>query len=134
MDEARENQAALAQGKAFVWHELDTADQSASIEFYTTALDFGTIDMEMGEMGTYRMLTRNGSPVCGVTTSKEVGAGDTHSNWATYVSVDNVDARLEICLALGAKLINPAHDVPTVGRMALITDPQGAYVWLFQSE
>jgi predicted enzyme related to lactoylglutathione lyase len=46
--------------------------------------------------------------------------------WGTYVTVDNVDSTLEKCTALGGKVIVPPMDVPNVGRMAVIQDPQGA--------
>jgi len=55
-------------------------------------------------------------------------------HWATYLSVDDVDARVEKCVEHGGTLVVPAMDVPTVGRMALIHDPQGAHVWLFKGE
>ena len=35
---------------------------------------------------------------------------------------------------LGATTGAPAMDVPTIGRMALIREPQGAHVWLFKGE
>jgi uncharacterized protein len=46
--------------------------------------------------------------------------------WGCYVTVDDVDATLEKCAALGGKVLVPPMDVPTVGRMAVIQDPQGA--------
>jgi predicted enzyme related to lactoylglutathione lyase len=130
MELSREDQAAMAQGKTFVWHEITTSDVAGAITFYTETLDFGTLEMPMGDMGNYKMLTRGGTPVCGVT--------EAHSgiapHWATYLSVDDVDAKIELTTSKGAKLIVPAMDVPTVGRMAMIQDPQGAYLWLFKSE
>ncbi|MEG0172581.1 MAG: VOC family protein, partial [Aeromonas sp.] len=30
-------------------------------------------------------------------------------------------------------VVVPPMDIPTVGRMALIADPQGAHIWLFTS-
>jgi len=119
---------ALGQGRNFVWHEITTDDVDGSIAFYTGALDFGTIDMPMGDMGTYRMLTRNGQPICGVTE----GQPGTPPHWAVYLAVDDVDARIAAVQGLGATLLVPAMDIPTVGRMALIQDPQGAHIWLFK--
>ena len=134
MDESQANQAALAQGRNFVWHELNTTSQQDSIAFYTEALDFGTLSMDMGEMGPYNMLTRNGVPVCGVTSQGQVPNGNVPSHWSTYLAVDDVDARIEKCTSLGATVVVPAMDVPTVGRMAMIKDPQGAHIWLFKPD
>jgi predicted enzyme related to lactoylglutathione lyase len=125
-------QAALLQGSTFVWHELYVPDLDAAVEFYT-ALGFGSTEMPMGEMGTYRMLTRDGKPVCGMMTTKDGPAAGAPSHWAVYISVDDVDATVKACEDKGAKLVVPAMDVPTVGRMAMLKDPQDAHFWVFKS-
>jgi len=127
------NQAALIQGQTFVWHEIYSANSDAIIDFYTKALDFGTMEMPMGEMGTYKMLTRGGQPVCGVQGTEGTHMEMMPPHWSTYISVDDVDARLALCVDLGATIMVEPMDVPTVGRMALIKDPNGATVWLFKS-
>ncbi|AIE86252.1 VOC family protein [Fimbriimonas ginsengisoli] len=133
MAENNANENVLNNGRTFVWHEVYGASSQASIDFYTSALDFGFTEMEMGSMGTYKMLTRNGIPVCGVLGTTEMEQiKDAPPHWATYLSVDDVDARLTKCQELGATVVVPAMDVPTVGRMALIMDPQGAHIWLFK--
>lgn len=128
------NEMALNQGMTFCWHEVYTKNAQASIDFYTQALDFGTTDMDMGEMGKYRMLTKNGKGVCGVFQTDRPDMADVPPHWAVYHAVDNVDERLKKCESLGAKTIVPPMDIPTVGRMAMIQDPQGAHIWLFQPE
>ena len=40
--------------------------------------------------------------------------------------MNSVDETLAKCTALGGKVLVPPMDVPTVGRMAVIQDPQGA--------
>lgn len=122
---------AIVTGSTFVWHEISAPSIDKSIEFYTQALDFGTQSFDMGEMGTYNMLTRNGQGVAGVIQPHNEGIP---AHWATYISVDDVDARVEKCKGLGATLLAGPLDVPTVGRMALIQDPQGAAVWIFKPE
>jgi len=121
----------IATGKTFVWHEIYAPNIDKSIEFYTKALGFESTTMEMEGMGPYHMLTRNGQPVAGVTTPQMPG---TPPHWATYISVDDVDKCLERVTAAGGKCVVPAMNVPTVGRMALIADPQEAYVWIFKPE
>ena len=46
--------------------------------------------------------------------------------WGCYITVDNVDETMAKCTALGGKTLVPPMDVPTVGRMAVLQDPQGA--------
>jgi len=130
-----QDQQALITGRTFVWHEVYGANAEASIDFYTEALGFGTTSMDMGPMGTYHMLTREGQGVAGIIgTANDPQMAEVPPHWATYLSVDDVDARVEKCVEHGGTLVVPAMDVPTVGRMALIHDPQGAHVWLFKGE
>lgn len=123
---------ALATGKTFVWHEVYVPDAQAAIDFYTKALGFGTEKMEMGGAGAYNMLTNNGKAVCGICTTDNPEMGQVPPHWATYLSVDDVDARVAKCKSLGATVVVEPFDVPTVGRMSLIADPQGAHIWLFK--
>ena len=124
---------ALNTGRTFCWHELYVPKTQEALDFYTTALDFGTDTMEMGEGRTYHMLTRNGKGVAGVwgtTENPEMAEAPPH--WAVYLTVDDVDAKVEKCTSMGATLVVPAMDVPSVGRMALIQDPFGAHIWLYK--
>jgi len=127
------DQHALASGRAFPWHELNVPDVDAAIDFYTKALDMGTQDFPH-EMGTYKMLTVGGTPVGGAmsTNSPEMAGMNVPPHWAVYMSVDDVDARLEKVTANGGTVVVPAMDVAKVGRMALIADPQGAHIWLYK--
>jgi uncharacterized protein len=126
------DQFAVAVGKTFVWHEVYGPSADASIDFYTKALGWGVQSMEMGEMGTYHMLTVNGTAVAGIqATDGNPQMEGVPPHWATYVAVDDVDARVAKCESLGATVLVPAMDIPKVGRMCLIKDPQGATVWLF---
>lgn len=129
------DQQFLASGRAFVWHEVYGPSAEASIDFYTKALDFGTTSMDMGPMGTYHMLTRGGKAIAGaIGTAGDPRMEGIPAHWSTYISVEDVDASLAKCEALGAKVVVPAMDVPDIGRMALIQDPQGAHVWIFRGQ
>ncbi len=54
------------------------------------------------------------------------------AQWHAYVVVKNVDATLSDVVRLGGKVLMPAMDVPQVGRVAMIQDPQGAAIGLHQ--
>ena len=45
--------------------------------------------------------------------------------WGVYFAVDDVDATIERATGLGGTVVAPAFDVPGVGRMAVLADPQG---------
>ncbi len=132
MSDDPNTQHALNTGSTFVWHELYVKDPAGAIKFYTECLDFGHQDADMGEMGTYPMLTKNGMGVAGIMDVNQLENSEhIPSHWATYIAVDDVDARVARCIGQGASVLVPAMDVPSVGRMALIADPFGAHVWLF---
>jgi predicted enzyme related to lactoylglutathione lyase len=42
------------------------------------------------------------------------------------VAVDDVDKRAKIATSAGGKIVGEPHDVPGVGRFAMLQDPQGA--------
>jgi hypothetical protein len=130
------NELALLKGETFVWHELRVPDQQKAVDFYTKAFDFGSDTMDMGPMGSpgmkYHMLTRDGKPVAGVMTTQIPEMEGVPPHWATFLGVDDVDKRLQKCKDLGATVVVPAMDLPTVGRMALITDNQGAHIWIYK--
>ncbi len=133
MSEDKATQQALSTGKTFPWHELYSPNLQPALDFYTQALGFEATSMDMGEMGSYHMLSMNGNPVCGVLGTKEdPRLTDVPPHWAAYLSVDDVDARIAKVEALGGKVMVPAMDIPTIGRMALIVDPFGATLWLFK--
>lgn len=87
----------------------------------------------MGEMGNYTMFKVDGVNVAGVMpTAGNPQMEGVPPHWATYIAVDDVDARVAKATENGASVLVPAMDVPNVGRMCLIQDPQGATVWFFK--
>ena len=55
-------------------------------------------------------------------------------HWNVYFNVDDVDASVRQAEELGAKTLAPAMDVPGVGRMAMMADPQGAAFGILEGE
>jgi predicted enzyme related to lactoylglutathione lyase len=54
------------------------------------------------------------------------------STWSAYVMVDDLDAVVAKAESAGGFVAMPAMDVMTQGRMAMIGDPSGAVVGLWQ--
>src|SRR5262249_5709613 len=120
-------------GKTFVWHECNVPDAEAAKAFYTGLFGWETKDMDMGPMGTYTILENNGMGVGGIMPT----VGDmahVPPHWSVYIATDDVDASAEKATELGAEVMVPAFSIPTVGRMSLIKDPQGAHFWLFKGD
>lgn len=113
----------------FVWFELVGADNKKAQAFYGEVLGWKVEPFAMGDQ-TYDMIKPpDAAPFGGY--SPEPAPGQP-PHWISHLSVPDVDRALATATAKGAKVVAPAFDVPTIGRMALITDPTGAAVYLFQ--
>ena len=109
---------------AFSWSELMTSDPAAATAFYSALFGWTVQTSDMGT-GPYHMVKLGDTAVGGVM-GMPPDAPPMPPHWGCYVTVDSVDDTLAKCTALGGKTLVPAMDVPGVGRMAVIQDPQGA--------
>ena len=99
----------------------------ARSQFYADVLGMGSEDMDMGEADTYTVLTNaEGRQIGGAMNPPMLRASPPH--WNVYFNVEDVDASVAKAEELGAQIVAPAFDVPGVGRMAMVADPQGADV------
>ncbi len=110
----------------FVWYELLTSDPHAAITFYTKIVGWGTQLWPGGEQ-PYTMWTAHDTPIGGVMLlpedAKKMGA---RPHWLGYLSTPDVDATVAHSTELGGKVLNPGMDLPEIGRIAILADPQGA--------
>jgi uncharacterized protein len=112
----------------FLWYELMATDVAAAKEFYTKALAWGTMPFEGGPI-PYTLWT-NGSPDAMVGGLMELPAearqGGAPSHWLSYVGTPDVDGTVDRAKTLGGQVMMGPQDIPNVGRIAVLTDPQGA--------
>jgi hypothetical protein len=86
----------------------------------------------MGESGgVYSIMTIDGKQVCAISPQNPNQAG-MPPIWNSYVTVADADSVAERAGELGADVHAPPFDVFDAGRMAVLRDPQGAYVMLWQ--
>ncbi|MGD0452496.1 MAG: VOC family protein [Solirubrobacteraceae bacterium] len=118
----------------FCWSELATSDQGAAKAFYGALLGWEADDRPAGEGVYYSMQLIDGKLVAAIAAQpqQQRDAG-VPPLWNSYVSVLDADAVAECAKELGAAVHAPPFDVMTVGRMAVIQDPQGAYFMLWQA-
>lgn len=108
-----------------IWYELLTADPRASKAFYDDVVGW-TIEAEPSGDIDYRMIDTGNGPVGGVMRlSEEMAAGGARPTWLFYIGVDDVDATVAKIEAARGGVLMPAFDIPSVGRIAFVTDPQG---------
>lgn len=113
----------------FVWYELLTSDPAAAITFYKDVIGWTT--QAFGGEG-YQMFVGSQGPVGGVTLlpepAKQMGAPPF---WQANVVVEDLDAAVAQVKELGGQIYH-REEVPSVGRFAVIADPQGAVISIFQ--
>jgi uncharacterized protein len=117
----------------FCWVDLTTTDQQAAKTFYTGLFGWQAQDSPVGDGAYYSMMSVDGRPVGAIApqpqAQRDAGAPPV---WNSYISVEDADAAVERAKELGGTVHAPAFDVMTVGRMAVIQDPQGAYFMVWQ--
>ncbi len=111
-----------------VWYELLTSDPKGAMAFYPEVVGWKT---QAWETGDYTMWVGSQGPLGGVNQLPEAAkAMGAPSYWQANIQVANVDESVAKVKALGGK-VYVVEDVPTIGRLAVIADPQGAVVALF---
>jgi predicted enzyme related to lactoylglutathione lyase len=115
----------------FVWYEMLTVDKRPTIDFYKEVVGWDTQEWESGEQ-PYTMFTIGEAPVGGIMDlPAEAKAGGAPPHWLAYVSIPDTDATVEQAQGLGAKVLVEPMSIPEVGRMAVLSDPQGAVFAVF---
>ncbi len=110
-----------------VWNELIT-DNLAAVSFYERVLGVTTATAEMGE-GKYTMFQVADKEVGGTTPPMMEGVPN---HWHVYFAVADADASAAKIQELGGSVMVAPFDTP-IGKMAVVTDPQGAVFSLFQA-
>ena len=106
-----------------IWNELLTDSPDSALPFYEAALGitYGTMEMAPGQH--YRVLKAGGSDVGGCMEPPMVGVPN---HWHVYFAVEDADATAALAAAEGGQVVAEPFDIPSVGRSAVLTDPQGA--------
>lgn len=110
----------------FIWYELVTNDAEAAIRFYGAVV--GWIARDSGTPGVdYHLLSIGDATVGGIMTIRpEAAAKGMRPIWLGYLGVADVDVAVAAAVAAGGTVHMAATDFPEIGRIAMITDPQGA--------
>ena len=102
------------------WNELQARDLDAGKKFYPALFGWTMKDSpeytewHLGEQAIGGMIESKAPP-------------QVPPFWLPYFAVDDCDAAVAKAESLGGRTFAPAFDVPNVGRMAVLGDPQGAH-------
>jgi uncharacterized protein len=110
----------------FVWHDHISGDAEAARAFYTQLLGWEIEIWKAGEFD-YPMIKANGQTHGGFGPAQ----GGAPPHWLGHVAVESADEAAERAQGAGGTVIAEPMDIPEVGRMVVIQDPQGAVLSLF---
>lgn len=113
----------------FVWFELHTTDVPASQRFYGEVVGWKGDKMTMPDGTEYPFIKAGEHTIGGYQKLKGPAP-----HFLPYLSVEDVDASAKKVKKAGGKVLADAFDAPTVGRICIVQDPQGATLALFHAE
>jgi uncharacterized protein len=105
----------------FCWNELVTSNVPAAKKFYASVLGWKT--KPFGKGMDYTIIKKGKNGMGGMMKCPNPGMP---AQWIPYVFVADVDATVKKAAKLRGKVCLPPFDVPSVGRIAVLADPQGA--------
>jgi uncharacterized protein len=116
----------------FSWVDLATTDVEGAKRFYTDLLgvDYEAAPGDPDETGGYGFFTKNRKMVAGI---GPVQSDEGHSAWASYITVEDANATAESTKEAGGTVFFGPADLPNdSGRVAMLRDPEGAFIGIVQ--
>lgn len=108
-----------------VWHELNTRDYTAALDFYTRVFGWKPVVLSDTEEFRYSTIGANDDMVTGVFDAAGHLPDDVPSHWQLYLGVPDVHAAAATVTQLGGKVIREPW-ASEFGTFALVNDPTGA--------
>jgi predicted enzyme related to lactoylglutathione lyase len=113
-----------------LWYELMTTDVKAADRFYQTVVGWTSAPFE-GSPQPYTMFKRSGgTPAAGLMARPEGVSAPPF--WAMYVGVPQLEDAAAHIKRLAGDECSPVIEVPTVGRLQMMKDPQGAAFYIYE--
>ena len=109
---------------AMTWNELACRDVDAAGAFYTKLLGWGSEVQHIGAF-SYLVVSVGDRPNARIYDMTGMRPDDVSPHWFVWFAVDDADKAVERARSLGGTIQQEPFDTP-FGRMAAISDPQGA--------
>jgi predicted enzyme related to lactoylglutathione lyase len=110
-----------------IWIELFTPDVDAARTFYGEL--FGWTTQDPGpDFGGYQLFLRDGAPVAGLMPNTQAAP----SVWSVYLETNNAEDTVAMAAANGGVVLAEAMAVGDLGTMAVLLDPSGAAIGVWQ--
>lgn len=117
----------------FIWYELMTTDPDGAKAFYDAVVGWN-IETQSQFPNGYRMIGRSDGKFAGglLPLNDEMQQHGARPTWLGYINVPDVDQAVAAIEKDGGKALMPGFDIPEVGRVAMVTDPQGAPFYIMK--
>lgn len=116
---------------SFCWVELSTNDAAAARAFYLELFGWTARDVPMQDGYVYTTFQKDGRDAAAM---YQAMPDAPPPNWMSYVAVENVDEAVVRAKELGGNVLAEPMDVFDFGRMAVLTDNQGAAFSVWQAK
>jgi predicted enzyme related to lactoylglutathione lyase len=111
-----------------IWVDLMTSNPDGARAFYGEI--FGWASEDAGEaFGHYINFAKDGVPIAGGMQKQDPMMPDL---WSVYLHVTDADATADAATAAGAQVLIPPMPVADLGKMAVLVDPSGAAIGMWQ--
>src|ERR1700733_15379150 len=132
--DAQKKGIVMAQGSIhgrFVWQELMTEDTAKAAGFYSKVVGWQTHPSAADP--TYTQFGLGGGHYAGMMKiPDEARAAGAKPQWLPYIGVADVEATAAAVERHGGRTKRAATEIPTIGRFAIMSDPQGAAFAIFK--
>ena len=108
------------------WIDLSTTDPEAARGFYSKLFGWNLEISEDPQYGGYATAKLGDQSVAGIGPKQEGNQSPTA--WSLYVGTEDVDALAKKVQDAGGSVVAQPFDVGDQGRMAVFTDPSGAFI------
>jgi hypothetical protein len=116
---------------AMCWHELNTRYPIAAATFYGAVFAWEAQEIPINGHLSYTEWLVGDQSVCGMMPIADDAQAIVAPQWLVHFAVDDCDSSYARAISLGGTAYVEPHDVPP-GRLAVISDPQGALSAIIQ--
>jgi len=118
----------------FCWVELSTSSQESAKTFYSGLFGWTATDYPTGpDNQTYTIFSLNGADAAAAYTASAEERAMVPPHWNLYVTVQSADDAAARAAELGGTVVAGPFDAGDFGRMAVIQDPTGTAISVWQA-
>ena len=123
----------MAATQEWIWYELMTTDVQGAAKFYGDVVGWKAERFPGGEGGPeYLVGSVGGRGVVGMMSMPSTVPPGVPANWTGYLYADSVDETAKAVTGAGGTVKFGPVDIPNVGRIAAVADPEGGVFNLLQ--